>query len=92
MKRISKILAVAGSCLLAVQVQAGIKISELMPCNISTYMDRGGDEVDSSRSYNFPGWVEFYNDGEEESFKGYTISHCKQNKDGLLEFKSRCVV
>lgn len=92
MKRISKILAVAGSCLLAVQVQAGIKISELMPCNISTYMDRGGDEVDSRRSYNFPGWVELYNDGEEESLKGYTISHCKQNKDGLLEFKSRCVV
>lgn len=81
MKNFRGFLVLVVNCLLANQVNAGIKISEVMPCNISTYMDKGSDGIDPDRSYNFPGWVEFYNDGDETSFKGYTISHCKFKKN-----------
>lgn len=80
MRNFRNFLVLVVNCLLANQVNAGIKISEVMPCNISTYMDKGSDGIDPDRSYNFPGWVEFYNDGDETSFKGYTISHCKFKK------------
>lgn len=92
MDKFRKLWVIVISMLLSIQVYAGVKISEVMPCNISTYMDRGSGEIDPERSYNFPGWVELYNEGEEISLKGYKISHCKLKKDGQLEFKSSCVI
>lgn len=76
------------SLLLINQVKAEIIISEVMPCNISTYMDRGSDGVDPERSYNYPGWVEFFNNGDEDvSLKGYIISHCKAKKGDIDDLK-----
>ena len=88
MENIKKVGVIVINLFLASQAQAEIKISEVMPCNISTYMDRGSDGIDPERSYNFPGWVEFYNDGGEKSFKDYTITHYKKKKKGEFEFKA----
>lgn len=88
MENIKKVGVIVINLLLASQAQAEIKISEVMPCNISTYMDKGSDGIDPERSYNFPGWVEFYNDGGEKSFKDYTITHYKKKKKGEFEFKA----
>ena len=62
MDKIKGLWVIVFSVLLTNQMYAKIKISEVMPCNISTYMDKGSDGIDPERSYNFPGWVEFYND------------------------------
>ena len=88
MENIKKVGVIVINLFLASQAQAEIKISEVMPCNISTYMDKGSDGIDPERSYNFPGWVEFYNDGGEKSFKDYTITHYKKKKKGEFEFKA----
>lgn len=50
--------------------EAGVFVSELMPCNISTH--RGDDT-------NYHGWVELYNDGEEDvDLKGYVFKNLKK--------------
>lgn len=57
-----------------------ISISEIMPCNLSTYMD--------SDYYNFSGYVEFSNTGNcRENLKSYTITHYKMKKKGVYKFK-----
>ena len=67
-----KMGGIVGCVLLTVPTYAGIKVNEVMPCNISTYMDKS--------VYDFPGWIELYNDGETESLKGYTLKHYKIKK------------
>ncbi len=57
-----------------------ISISEIMPCNLSTYMD--------SDYYNFSGFVEFANSGTcRENLKSYTITHYKLKKKGKYSLK-----
>lgn len=57
-----------------------ISISEIMPCNLSTYMD--------SDYYNFSGFVEFANSGTcRENLKSYTITHYKLKKKGTYSLK-----
>lgn len=73
MKTFKLIVLVITSFVLITTSQAKVVITEVMPCNISTYMDKG--------VYNFPGWMELYNDGDELSLKGYTISHYKIKDD-----------
>lgn len=56
-----------------------IYISEIMPCNISTYLNKEND---------FTGWVEFYNDGKDTvNLKGWTLSNMqrKSKKSGTTE-------
>ncbi|MBO7606606.1 MAG: CotH kinase family protein [Paludibacteraceae bacterium] len=51
--------------------RADVIISEIMPGNISTYMNKESE---------FTGWVEFYNDGEEDvNIKGWTIINKVKN-------------
>ena len=42
-------------------MSATVKINEIMPCNISAYMD--------GSTYDFPSWIEFYNDGDAVDLK-----------------------
>ena len=57
-----------------------ISISEIMPCNLSTYMD--------SDYYNFSGYIEFENSGTcRENLKSYTITHYKLKKKGKYALK-----
>ncbi len=57
-----------------------ISISEIMPCNLSTYMD--------SDYYNFSGFIEFANQGDcRENMKSYTITHYKRKKKGSYALK-----
>ncbi len=57
-----------------------ISISEIMPCNLSTYMD--------SDYYNFSGYMELENKGTcREDLKSYTITHYKLKKKGSYSFK-----
>lgn len=57
-----------------------ISISEIMPCNLSTYMD--------SDYYNFSGFIEFANQGDcRENMKSYTITHYKRKKKGSYTLK-----
>lgn len=74
-----KMGGIVGCVLLTVPTYAEIKVNEVMPCNISTYMDKS--------VYDFPGWIELYNDGETESLKGYTLKHYKIKKGGAKELK-----
>lgn len=65
--------------LVAWNASAEISINEVMPCNISSYMD-------SASTYNFPGYVEFYNSGSSSvDLKGYKIVHEKLT--GKSEYK-----
>ncbi len=62
-------------------VSATVKINEIMPCNISSYMD--------GHTFNFPAWVEFYNDGDPVDLKGATVTAYKESGkvDWTGEFK-----
>ncbi|MCQ2233772.1 MAG: CotH kinase family protein [Paludibacteraceae bacterium] len=67
--------AIASSMMLAFSSQAALVINEVMPCNMGTYMDD---------TYNFPGWLEITNTGEETAIlKGCTISFTSAEK-GLI--------
>lgn len=65
----------------SVGVSAKVKINEIMPCNISAYMD--------GETYDFPAWVEFYNDGDPVDLKGGTVTAYKESGkvDWTGEFK-----
>lgn len=52
-------------------VSATVKINEIMPCNISAYMD--------GNTFDFPSWVEFYNDGDPIDLKGGTVTAYKES-------------
>lgn len=57
-----------------------ISVSEIMPCNLSTYMD--------SDYYNFSGYMELENKGTcREDLKSYTITHYKLKKKGSYSLK-----
>ena len=57
---------------------AGVKVNEVMPCNISTYM----------KNQNYNGWVELFNDASVSvELKGYKIVHYKSKKDGSVEWE-----
>lgn len=62
-----------------------ISINEIMPCNLSTYMD--------SDYYNFSGFIEFANQGDcRENLKSYTITHYKLTSKGKLKLKWEWVI
>ena len=58
-------------------VNAGVIISEIMPCNVSTNLnDRN----------NYTGWVEFYNDGDSKfNLNGSTIT--QTSKKGKVKWE-----
>lgn len=63
---------ILGHCATA---SAAVTISEVMPCNTSTYLNTG--------NYNFSGYIEFANSGSDTvNLKGHTIDHYKQGKNG----------
>ena len=60
---------------------AGVKFNEVMPCNISSYMDKG-------LTFNFSGYVEFYNsDTVSINLQGYKIVHENRTGKDLYEKK-----
>ncbi|MBR5972070.1 MAG: CotH kinase family protein, partial [Paludibacteraceae bacterium] len=64
---------------------ASIQITEVMPCNLSSYLDRN--------SWNFPGYIEFYNSGNETvSLKGYRIVHYSRTSKGKYKYKWEWIV
>ena len=68
MKRLFQILVFV-SCFLS--VNAAIRITEIMPSNVSTIV---------SDKYNYDGYIEFYNDGAEFDLKGWTVSNVKEGE------------
>ncbi len=52
-------------------VSAKVKINEIMPCNVSAYMD--------GNTFDFPSWLEFYNDGDPIDLKGATVTAYKSS-------------
>ena len=66
-RRLTTIFLLAASC----SMSATVKINEIMPCNISAYMD--------GNTYEFPSWVEFYNDGDPVDLKGATVTAYKES-------------
>ena len=74
----TKVAMVLAMLSLGLSVNAGVKVNEVMPCNISTLME----------NYNFPGWVEVYNDDAKSSvsLKGYKFVHYKSQDDGTYKY------
>ncbi|MCQ2208396.1 MAG: CotH kinase family protein, partial [Paludibacteraceae bacterium] len=57
---------------------ATVQINEVMPCNLSTLMDKD--------NYNFSGYIEFTNDGGNDvNLKGYTLVHFKKGSSKYSE-------
>lgn len=57
---------------------AQIKINEVMPCNISTIMEKDG--------FNFSGYIEFSNSSSKDvNLKGYTLVHYKKGSNKYSE-------
>lgn len=62
------------------QICSALKISEVMPCNLSTYMERD--------YFNFSGFIELYNDGADTvSLRSWSLVHYKLKKDKSYELK-----
>lgn len=56
---------------------AEVVITEIMPCNIATYLNKEKD---------FTGWVELYNDGTKNvNLKGWTFTNYNKKKSGSTE-------
>ena len=77
-----KIFAILAACVALLSKtepsMASIKINEVMPCNLSTVMN--------SDNYNFSGYIELKNDGEETLLiKGYTLIHYKKGSKKYSE-------
>jgi hypothetical protein len=71
--------------LVTLQTNASVNISEVMTCNVSTYLDRN--------SWNFPGYVELYNSGDEDvSLKGYKIIHYNKKSKGNYKYKWEWII
>ncbi|MEE1542265.1 MAG: CotH kinase family protein [Paludibacteraceae bacterium] len=68
MKRLFQIL-ILFSCFS--NAGAAVRITEIMPSNVSTIV---------SDKYNYDGYIEFYNDGEELDLKGWTVSNVKEGE------------
>lgn len=59
---------------------ADVKMTEVMTCNVSSYMDR--------ETWNFPRYLELYNTNEEDvSLNGYYIEHHNKTKKGKYKYK-----
>lgn len=62
------------------QICSALKISEVMPCNLSTYMERD--------YFNFSGFVELYNgEADTVSLQSWSLVHYKLKKDKSYELK-----
>ncbi|MCQ2199293.1 MAG: CotH kinase family protein [Paludibacteraceae bacterium] len=68
---LAKSLLVSTCTLTAASSFAGIKITEIMPSNISTIV---------SDKYDYNGYVEIYNDGENIDLNGWTVTNEKEGK------------
>lgn len=65
-KTIACVYAFVSFLLFETKIHAQIIINEIMPANASMFLDP---------TYNYSGWVEFYNSGEtEQSLYGYYLS------------------
>ena len=58
--------------LLPILTYGKVYISELSPCNFSSFIN--------TDNYNFSGYVEFYNDGDTTDLKGCVLTHYKKKK------------
>lgn len=65
LRKLTAIMLLVASC----GVSASVKINEIMPCNVSAYMD--------GNTFDFPSWLEFYNDGDPVDLKGATVTAYK---------------
>ncbi|MCQ2194718.1 MAG: CotH kinase family protein [Paludibacteraceae bacterium] len=66
--------------LVTLQMNASVKITEVMTCNISSHLDRN--------SWNFPGYLELFNASTESiNLKGYTFEHHNLTAKGNLKYK-----
>lgn len=69
------------SLFFATTVSAEITINEVMPCNISSYMDK-------ESTFNYSGYTEFYNSGTSSvDLKGYKIVHEKRTSKSVYSLK-----
>lgn len=81
MKRLFQILF-AIACFY--NANAAVRITEIMPSNVSTIV---------SDKYNYDGYIEFYNDGGDVDLKGWTVSNIKEGElDWSLELDSSHVL
>ncbi|MCQ2208395.1 MAG: CotH kinase family protein [Paludibacteraceae bacterium] len=59
-------------------INAEVQINEVMPCNLSTIMEKD--------HYNFSGYIEFSNEGGKDlNLKGYTLVHYKKGSSKYAE-------
>lgn len=71
--RIALVLVGLSLCFAA---NANVRVNEVMPCNISTYI----------KNQNYNGWVELFNDANKSvDLQGYKIIHYELKKDGSTE-------
>lgn len=66
-----KTLAISAGCSIVLPASAALKITEIMPSNISTIV---------SDIYNYNGYVEIYNDGDQIDLNGWTVTNEKEGK------------
>ncbi len=72
-KHYHKVICAGIAQITMLNVQAGVSITEVMPSNISTIV---------SDQFDYNGYVELYNDGEQINLQGWTISNSKDGKEG----------
>lgn len=77
MQRLLKTLVISAGSLTALSSSAAIKLTEIMPSNISTIV---------SDKYDYNGFVEIYNDGDQIDLNGWTVTN---EKDGKTEWSIR---
>ncbi len=63
--------AIAAGCMSAISATAALKITEIMPSNISTII---------SDIYDYNGYIEIYNDGDQVDLNGWTVTNEKEGK------------
>lgn len=81
MGKLRRILWVGAFSIAAQFGYSAVSINEVMPCNISTYMDE-------TNTYNFLGYVEFYNSGSSSvDLNGYKLVHEKRTSKGVYSPK-----
>lgn len=66
-----KTLAISVGGLTAISSSAALKITEIMPSNLSTIV---------SDKYDYNGYVEIYNDGDQVDLNGWTVTNEKEGK------------
>ena len=82
--RLFRSIMISAGCLSALSASAALKITEIMPSNISTII---------SDKYDYNGYVEIYNDGEQVDLNGWTVTNEKEGKtDWTLRLSQSHVV